>query len=585
MSGNAKGIKNASLAALVAIATSSFGMYALATDDSGIYWVSATGAASWMNCQSATPLSDKLACAMATANKNATAGDTINIRGGVYNTSIQPVISGSAGKRITYRGYSGETVTITDVGNLGGIELSGVDYVTITNVTVRDTYQLVNIQNGSDYNEISRCTLRHGTGPANNGVNIFTIRATNETKNTNNWIHHCTIYEGGHIKTGCDDAGGLISIGADNAYDGISDRNTVEDNEIYWGAHHALKINTRFNVVRNNFIHNEGHFVASEACQVKACAPDGLYGNRVLTVLNNHKGVAAWSGDTYNLIENNRLGSAGLASDGNGAENLTLGGERDIARYNTIFNANEVGVYFRAAGNIADNNRVYNNTIAYNGQGPQCRVTRFPGFWKGGVRIPRGADHNALKNNILYGNDGREWWDRGSTATIAAGNWFTAFGNPQFVDASLSDPTSATKPDLSLRPGSKAIDKGIALTQADGAGADSRVLRVDDALYFQYGERGSSLSNIKADVIAIGTVKNTVQIQAIDYLAHTITLVAPRTWSDNAPIWLSQDSDATEVLKGAAPDQGAHEFSLTVSAPEKPLFALLRLALRGRPGS
>src|SRR5687768_6277136 len=379
MSGSVKGkITAALLAAMVAMAATSFGLYAQGADKTGIYWVSPTGAAAWPDCQSATPLSDKLACAMATANQNATAGDTINIRGGIYNTNIQPVSSGSPNKRITYRGSSGEKISITKVGNVAGIQLNRVNYVTITNVTVRDTYQLVNIQNGSNYNEISHCTLANGTGPANNGVNIFTIRATKETQNTNNWIHHCTIYGGGAIKPGCDDAGGLISIGADNAYDGISDRNTIEDNEIYWGAHHALKVNTRFNVIRNNFIHNEGHFEASAACQLKACAPDGLYGNRVLSVLNNHKGVAAWSGDTYNLIENNRLGSAGLASDGNGAENLTLGGERDIARYNTIFNANEVGVYFRASGNIADYNRVYNNTIAYNGRGPQCRVDRFP---------------------------------------------------------------------------------------------------------------------------------------------------------------------------------------------------------------
>ena len=554
-------ITHASLAAIFAIVTWSFGIDARGAADSRIYWVSSIGTASWLKCQSATPLSGESACAMATANKNAGAGDTINIRGGIYNTSIRPVRSGTATERLTYQGYNGEAVTITNVGEIGGIELSGVDYVKITNVTVRNAYQLANIRNGSNYNEISNCVLATGTGPANNGVNILTINATERTKNTHNWIHHCRIYDAGYIAATCNDAGGLISIGADNAFDGISDRNTIEENEIYWGAHHALKVNTRFNVVRNNFIHNEGHFVAPAACRTKACAPDGVYGNRALTVLNNHRAVPAWFSNTYNLIENNRVGSAGLAADGNGADNLTLGGERDIARYNTIFNAMELGIYFRSQGNLADFNRVYNNTIAHNGQGPQCRVERFPGFWKGGVRIPPGAQQNALKNNIIYGNLGREWWDRGSE-TIAVNNWLTRNGDPQFVDPSVSDPTSATKPDLSLRPMSAAIDKGVPLTQADGAGVNSRVLRVDDALYFQYGERGSSLSNVRGDVIAVGTVGNTVRVEAIDYEARTITLAAPRTWSDKSPIWLSQDSDGTEVLKGAAPDQGAHESSM-----------------------
>jgi hypothetical protein len=508
---------------------------------------------------------------MSTANKNAAAGDVVNIRGGIYNTGIRPVRSGTAEQRLTYQGFGGETVKITDVGNVGGIELNDVDYVKITKVTVADTYQLANITNGSSYNEIADCVLGTGTGPANNGVNILTINATERTRNTHNWIHHCRIYGGGYVATKCNDAGGLISIGADGAMDGISDHNTIENNEIYWGAHHAVKVNTRFNVVRNNFIHNEGHFPAPAACRAVGCAPGDVYGNRVLTVLNNHKTVSAWFSDTYNLIENNRLGSAAVASDGNGADNLTLGGERDIARYNTIFNAMELGVYFRNAGNLSNFNRVYNNTIAYNGQGPQCRVARFPGFWKGGVRIPRGAEHNALKNNILYGNDGREWWDRG-TATIAANNWLTRNGDPQFVDANLSDPTSATQPDLSLRPGSAAIDNGIALTQADGGGVNSKVLRVDDALYFQYGERGSSLSNIKADVIALETVKNIVRIQTIDYASRTITLEAPRSWKDDAPIWLVEDSDGTEVLKGPAPDQGAHEFTKPVAWAKWQIF-------------
>jgi hypothetical protein len=564
----AQRLTTASLAAIVLMAAWSFAIDARGRSNGHTYWVSSSGSASWDRCQSAAPLSGTSACALATANRNAEAGDTVHLRGGTYHTAIRPVRSGTADRRLTYQGHAGETATITNVGNTGGIELNGVDYVTVTNVTVAETYQLVNITNGSSYNEIARCVLRKGTGPANNGVNILTINATEHTRNTHNWIHHCRIYEAGYVGAKCNDAGGLISIGADGAMDGISDYNTIEDNEIYWGAHHALKVNTRFNVVRNNFIHNEGHFAAPESCRVVGCAPGGVYGNRVLTVLNNHRKVPAWYSDTYNLIERNRLGSAAVASDGNGADNLTLGGERDIARYNTIFNAMETGIYFRNAGNLSNFNRVYNNTIAYNGQGPQCRVERFPGFWKGGVRIPRGARHNALKNNILYGNDGREWWDRG-TDTIAANNWLTRDGNPQFVDATLSDPTSATTPDLSLRPGSPAIDKGMPLTHADGSGVNSKVLRVDDALYFQYGERGSSLSKIEADVIALETVTNVVRIQAIDYGARTITLETPRTWKDRAPIWLARASDGTIVLKGPAPDQGAHE-SATPAARATP---------------
>jgi hypothetical protein len=558
--------RKASLAALIAIVTSALGMSGLGADNSGIHWVSPTGSVSWANCESAAPLSGVSACAMATANQNAAAGDTIVIRGGVYNTNIQPARSGSATNRITYRGYDGETVRISDAGTAAGIELNGVDYVTITNVTVRDTYQLVNIRNGSDYNEISHCTLSHGTGPMNSGVNILTNRVTTLTKNTHNWIHHCTIYGAGFINAACDDAGGLISIGGDNTLDGLSDHNTIEDNEIYWGAHHALRVNTRFNVVRNNFIHNEGYFAASAACQLQACTPDGLYGNRVLTVLNNHVDRAAWFSDTYNLIEGNRIGSAGLAADGNGADALTLGGERDIARYNTIFDAQEQGIYFRSPGNIADHNRVYNNTVAYNGQGPQCRIDAYPGFSKGGVRLPAGANNNVLKNNLLFGNSGIEVENSGA-GNVLTGNWLAANGNPLFVDSRLGHPPTATAPNLFLRAGSGAIDNGVALTLADGAGISATQLVVDDALYFQDGSRGSALSSIQADWIAIGSVSNIVQITRVNYATNTITLASPKTWSNRARIWLAQDSDGTVVLEGAGPDQGAHEFTIRPGAP------------------
>src|SRR5688572_24586622 len=125
-------INKASLAVMVAIMTSSLAIYAVGSNSSGTYWVSIDGTATWANCESTTPLSGTSACAMATANKNAAAGDTINIRGGIYHTNIQPVRSGTATDRLTYQGYGGETVEITKVGNVGGIELNGIDYVKIT---------------------------------------------------------------------------------------------------------------------------------------------------------------------------------------------------------------------------------------------------------------------------------------------------------------------------------------------------------------------------------------------------------------------------------------------------------------------
>ena len=131
----------------------------------------------------------------------------------------------------------------------------------------------------------------------------------------------------------------------------------------------------------------------------------------------------------------------------------------------------------------------------------------------------------------------------------------------------MSDPNSITLPNLSLQSSSGAIDAGTYLTQANGAGSTSTTLVVDDALYFQDGTWGSSLSNIQADFIAIGLVGNTAQINSINYSTNVITLASPMTWSDNANIWLFKDSSGNIVLYSSAPDIGAHEFPGVPSAP------------------
>lgn len=171
---------------------------------------------------------------------------------------------------------------------------------------------------------------------------------------------------------------------------------------------------------------------------------------------------------------------------------------------------------------------------------------------------------NSVINNLLYNGTSGNIALVGSFDTYnrRENNYATATGDPLFTDGTLPsiDTTPiTTDPDLTLQAESPAIDAGTYLTQAAGAGTDSVTLTVDDALYFQDGTWGSSLSDVQADWIAIGTVTNVVQISSIDYTTNVITLTVPMTWDDNASIWLYRDSDGTRVLSGAAPDQGAHE--------------------------
>ena len=80
------------------------------------YWVSSNGQAAWASCRGATPLNDTSACALSTANANASAGDTVYLRGGTYsNQEIRPSNSGtSESNRIVLTSYNWENVLIRD---------------------------------------------------------------------------------------------------------------------------------------------------------------------------------------------------------------------------------------------------------------------------------------------------------------------------------------------------------------------------------------------------------------------------------------------------------------------------------------
>lgn len=310
---------------------------------------------------------------------------------------------------------------------------------------------------------------------------------------------------------------------------------------------------------------------------------NGLYGHRVSVF-----GDSDIYHDNLNLIEGNRFGFGGVNPNNGGPSCLDIQSPRNIVRYNDVYGGMASGIYFKSAdgdpymsGGV--NNRVYNNTIYHNGHGWDESVygalnVTYNGNGIAQHSIHGGDTNNVIKNNIVYDNaNGDICWM--GTATPPQDPWTgdTVENNltgtdPLFVDPDLTDPTSqdmfstlggyaATPiPDLRLQAGSPAIGAGDPLTLANGTGANTATLVVDDADYFQDGTRGSSLSDIQADWIAIGAVDNIVQISSINYATATITLASPMTWADNAPVWLYKKSDGVRVLYGTAPEQGAHPY-------------------------
>lgn len=538
-------------------------------------YVSPTGSGS--TCTTDSP------CALSYANTNADDDDVVTLKEGTYNTEISPVNSGSSGHVITFKADTGKTVTITQTGQYNvGIFLDGKDYIKIDGIKFTDVWRLANIRNGSDYNEITNCSF-DGTTSYSSTYSQFMIwgqcagGSPYTCYSTHNWVHGNTFFKSGEIGSDCDDGGNNIYLGTASG-DYLSNNTTFEDNTVYAGAHALIETYTKYNVIRNNFFHNEGWMTDPGTCGVwTPSARNSKYGNRNVQLYQG-------SDDSYvyNVFEGNRVSNAAPSPDGGQEGNLTITSKGNIVRYNDSFYSETFGIAFKMGGSSSGlDNRVYNNSFYKNGYDSQLMGGTYD--WRSSVGChPSSNNTNILKNNVLYQGYHGEFNTTSNyncTGRITSVNNFcttgetgcTVTGNPLYTDTDVSDPTSTTKPDLTLQATSTAINAGTYLTLANGAsdGASDTSLVVDDALYFQDGTWGSSLSTVAADYIIIGdpTTATPVQISSINYSTNTITLASARTWVDDAPVYLYKKSDGVQVLYGALPDIGAHESNTEGEAP------------------
>jgi len=641
-----------------------------------VYWVSPTGTASWAAAESDTPLSGTACTDLETANTSVVAGDTVYLRGGTYGVPIYlNGKSGTSGNRITFAAHTGETPDIQNTTDIRATYAYGIrvfnnsDYITIRGITV--TAQIPSsgngvrplaVNDGCDYLEIDSCTFDGSaiTGEQSGSGTLFApqVTANGGDGPDHGWIHHSVFHSMGQIGTNGDDRGGVLQIGVstDTAANESPDNWTIENNQIYWGAHHTLEVYGQYNVVRNNRMWNEAWIDnPNDPLAVGQKEPDpgpvtGKYGNRTLqiegpnefmsattisatasgnTINDSANGLGIFSVDDmiritgftesantgiaivtaasasqltlngditlvdeaagdavslgrvtsqherYNLIEDNRLTGMGPPSDDDGEGMLSISSGNNLIRYNTISGSVGRGVYFKQ-GEQSQNNVLYNNTILSVGDRPTNRTgiaqaaIELSSFLASGVG-------NEIINNLIYDGVTEAIARTGSgndvddASTVVRGNWNGAKdgdGNydldatdPLFIDATIpTDRSSQSQPNMNLQAASGAINNGSYLTQANGSGASSVTLVVDNAMFFQDGTWGSSLVTMSADTIAIGTVGNTVDISSINYSTNTITLASAMTWNDNDNIWLYSKSDGEVVLYGSAPDQGAFEY-------------------------
>jgi hypothetical protein len=542
---------------------------------SGTFWVAPNGAAAWGNCKSESDPGGNY-CSIATASAYASAGDTVYLKGGKYaNQRINPSNSGSPGKTIKFVAAAREGPILSH-SSMYPIYINGKNYIVIDGLRVEGGYGWGALRGGASYNIIRNCSFRHNFH-ASSGNSTFAGFLLSNSGAHHNWLYGNTFDGHGLIPAMCGSSGSVV-LSVNSGPEGLDTEaniptyNTIENNFIMAGQHSALNIGGRFGVFRNNVIHNpEIYFTDPGGC-VNSPSVSGYFGNRAL--MSDHK-TSAFPDSKHNLIESNRVGHGGVPSHyriSSAIENNTYAA---LIRYNYLYNGATTGYlnknqdYKRYSGDFT---RFYNNTLYYNGHNPQPTLLEQHRYaiivqcYYNKAYDALGPVDVVIKNNLLV-NNYREYSlqnsSLGCASEISRVNNLVMQDSSFFTDPRISGEGiyhSRTVPDLSFDGGSPPIDGGIHLTTGTNSGRGSTLLTVLDALYFQDGSWGSSLSNIQADWIAIGTVNNVVQIEAIDYDKKIITLKEGKSWNVGAHIWLYKKSDGNRVLYGSGPDYGAFEY-------------------------
>jgi hypothetical protein len=477
------------------------------------------------------------------ANQTLRAGDTVYIKAGTYGSYINPASSGTSGNRITYRNFGNDVVTIS--GTNYAVYLNGKSYITVHGINATNAAQFLYLINGANHNIIAYCKFDQQNPP---DWDASVINGSSQY----NWIHHSQFSNGGECSASGSDDGSVLDIGIESSSTDLTRYNLIEDSVFFHGGHHVMGLHAGYNVIRNNYFHNE------EWSRSR--------GNRTL-MLNGKDAVTG-----HNIIEGNRFGYAARPCDDYTVGNVAMSTPYNIFRYNRLYhhNAYGLGTYSYSGYSNGSYNRIYSNTIFNSG------YNIYPSYAGGSEDSVITFMHSANTGNIVKNNLYYEYSNvhTGQTSSqIFANNWHgDTQGDPLFVNASTtppSDKTDATLPNLDLQANSPAIDAGGALTTVAAADAGSGLsLVVSDARYFQDGTYAPP-GTVQADWIAVGTVSNVAQISSIDYSTNTITLANAIKRNDGDAVWLYKKSDGVRVLYGAAPDAGAYEYPDTV-APATP---------------
>jgi hypothetical protein len=467
------------------------------TDKPTTWYVSATGGGAGTGSLSAPFTS------INTALNSALPGDTVMLRGGVYYEAISFPRSGSLGKNITLKAYSGERPSIDG----SRITASGAQAM----LTLRDNRYIT--LDGLDI-----CNLSGGAGADPEGVSIN--GASHDIT-----VSHCTIY---NIKSTATLAAGrsghaILVLGTNNSTpisNLVITGNTVHDTQTGTSENITLAGNVDSFTVSSNTLYNTenigiiiagGDNLNPSGNAAVNYARNGVVTDNTLYNISMTNSVATWGVGNYGAIAIYICGGAGTIVERNTVYNCDRGiglvsesniypTATSIVRNNFVYGCWRTGIYMGDYLNFTGSGTrdcyVVNNTLFQND-----RALGAYGEIEGELRLTEHCDSNVVENNLVYasaadvfvhkytttgtgnsinnnlyyttGTPGWIWQSTNGAPAVTLGAWQAASG----MDAGSiygTDPrlVSASLPDLHIQSSSPARNAGAVISPAVNGSTD-----------------------------------------------------------------------------------------------------------------